>query len=907
LKLVIVESPAKAKTIGKFLGKDYHVEASYGHVRDLPTSAAETPKEIKDQPWADLAVDVDNDFTAYYVVQKDSKKQIAELRKLLKDSDEVVLATDEDREGEAISWHLLEILKPKVPVRRIVFHEITQEAIDHAVANPRNVNDGLVRAQEGRRILDRLFGYRLSPVLWRKVRPGLSAGRVQSVALRLVVEREEARRAFKRSTYWDVEAALSAEGKQFEATLVSVDGKRLASGKDFDADTGALKSEDVAWIRDEAEAEATRKALEENLPWVVSRVEQKEATQRPYPPFITSTLQQAASSLLGFNPSHTMRVAQRLYEGIDLGGGEREGLITYMRTDSVTLSDRALGEAASLIKGTYGEEYHQPRRFKTKAKGAQEAHEAIRPTDLKRRPEQVAKFLDADQQKLYRIIWNRTIASQMADAKLLKTTVEFTARTDRGEGVLRANGSVVTFPGFLKVADSAQQDTLLPEVKEGQQVARDATAGGLALEGCKAVKHETKPPARYTEASLIKKLEDEGIGRPSTYAPTVGVIQGRNYVERQGKNLVPTYLGIAVVRLLRQYFPEYIDFDFTARMEGALDDIADGDRDWVDFLRAFYRGNGDFGPGLENEIKNKLEEIEFPAIPVGEDENGTPIVVRLGRKAVAPFVQRGEGGEGNTASVPLDLPYDELTAEKALDLIAERAKGNEPIGDDPETGEPIFALVGPYGPYVQRGAVTEENKKPKRTGLPKGTPIESVTMEMALGYLSLPRKLGDHPESGKSVRAGTGRFGPYIVHDGDFRSLPKDENVLTVSFEKAMELLAQPKRTRGQKTVLKKLGKHPESEVELVVYDGRYGPYVSDGKLNASLPKDSDVEAFTVEQAVPLLAEAAEKKPGRKRKAAPKKKAAAKKKPAAKKKAAAKKKPAAKKKAAAKKKSASDD
>jgi DNA topoisomerase-1 len=892
LKLVIVESPAKAKTISRFLGKEYRVEASYGHVRDLPASASEIPEAYKDKPWARLGVDVENGFHPIYVVQRDSRKQIAELKKYLKDADEVVLATDEDREGEAISWHLLEILKPKVPVKRIAFHEITQEAIQEAIAHPRDVRDHLVRAQESRRILDRLFGYELSPVLWRKVRGGLSAGRVQSVAVRLVVEREEQRRAFVSAGYWDIETILEAQGKQFKATLVSLDGRRVAVGKDFDPNTGALISEGVAHLKEE-DARALAEGVRQGLPWTLTRVEQKESRQRPYPPFITSTLQQAASSVLGFSPRQTMQIAQRLYEGVDLGGDEREGLITYMRTDSVTLSEKALSQAQKVITEKYGERYHQLRRYATKSKSAQEAHEAIRPTSFRRTPQDMARVIQGDDLKLYTLIYNHTLASQMADAELLKTSVDITARADGRDAIFRATGSVVTFPGFLKVSRAEQEDTELPPLKEGLKCGpgQEIEVGEITPLG-----HNTKPPARYTEATLIKRLEEEGIGRPSTYAPTISTIQQRGYVERNGRYLVPTFLGIAVTQLLRDHFAEYVDLGFTARMEDALDRIADGERDWVDFLSAFYHGaaDGEFGKGLEENIGEEQEKIPFPQIPIGKDEDGVEYVVRIGKNQ--PFVQRGDGGPDNTATLPDDISYESLTVEKARELIAQKSRGQEPIGQDPETGKNIYALIGPYGPYVQLGEVTEGEKKPKRSGLPKGTLPENVTLEMALGYLALPRKLGEHPVTGKSVRAGTGPFGPYVVCDNDYRSLKAADDVLTVTLERACELLAEPKAVRGQRTVtpLRVLREAAEGQPQIAVFAGRYGPYVSDGSVNATIPKDRDPSALTLDEALPLLAEAAERKPARKKAAAKKPAAkAAAKKPAAK---ATAKKPAAKKK-----------
>lgn len=881
MKLVIVESPAKAKTIGKFLGRDYRVVASYGHVRDLPQSADEIPAALRKKPWARLGVDVDNGFSPCYVVQKDSKKHLSELKKLCAEADAVILATDEDREGESISWHLLEELKPKVPVSRIAFHEITKSAIDQAMASPRSMNDQLVRAQETRRILDRLFGYELSPVLWKKVRTRLSAGRVQSVAVRLVVEREEERRAFHRAEYWDVQAALSAGGKAFTATLTALDGQRIAQGKDFDAATGALKErldDKVAWL-DADGAAAVARALQARTPWRVAAVEQKEAVQRPLPPYTTSSLQQAASSVCGFSPRQTMQIAQRLYEGVDLGSGEREGLITYMRTDSVVLSEKALQEAGAVISRLYGPEYHHRQQYTTKSKMAQEAHEAIRPTHLDKTPEAVAPFLKPEELKLYRLVWNRTIASQMAPAKLFKTAVDFHAEADNGRpAVLRANGSVVTFPGFLRLLEGMQKETELPPLKEGMTV---GPGGDIALDGVVPEQHCTQPPARFTEASLVKRLEEEGIGRPSTYAPTISTIQAREYVERVDKALAPTYLGIAVTLLLRRHFGEYVDVGFTARMEDVLDSIAEGGQDWQAFLHDFYFGDKhDYGQGLKPQIAEKLPEIEFPAIPVGDTPDGEPLVVRLGKGE--PFLQRGPGGEGNFATIPRGLYYDELTVERALEVLETKAKTGEGLGADPVTGLTVYAFEGRFGPYVQLGFAKESKEKVKRASLPKGTDVGTVTMETALKYLSLPRTLGAHPEKGKPVMASIGPYGPYVGCDGEFRSLPKNdtEAVFKVDLEGALALLSQPKGVRA-KQVLRTLGVMPGTDTPVELYEGRYGPYVTNGDVNATLPKDTTPEAVTLERALELIAEA-EKKPRKpaRRKAAPKKAAA--KKPAAK-------------------------
>jgi DNA topoisomerase-1 len=856
-KLVIVESPAKAKTIEKFLGGDYKVVASYGHVRDLPTSASETPEEIRKKPWGRLAVDTSADFTPYYVVPDDKQKRVSELRKQVKDAEEILLATDEDREGESISWHLLSLLNPKVPVRRITFNEITKDAILGALRSPRDMDDRLVRAQEGCRILDRLFGYELSPVLWKKVRTGLSAGRVQSVALRLVVEREEERMAFRGAEYWDIEARFRGEGIEFTGTLVSHDGRRIATGKDFDPQTGGLKSEGVdkapLHLRED-DARSLAQAALAARPWRVASVEEKEAVQRPYPPFTTSTMQQAASSALGMSLKRTMSIAQKLYEGVDTGNGQREGLITYMRTDSVTLSERAIQEAGEVIRKEFGDNYYEgPRRYRTSSKMAQEAHEAIRPTHLALTPDQLAHALDKDELALYDLIWRRTLASQMADARLAKTAADIAA----GASVFRVNGSVVRFPGFLKVFNGSQKDVVVPHMEEGQLV-----GPGQRVEALDALpkRHETTPPARYTEASLVKKLEEEGIGRPSTYASIITTIQQRDYVGKRGAALVPTFTGMAVTHMLRDHFGEFVDIKFTARMEDALDEIASGNLDWVDFLRAFYRGGGDFGHGLHQTIEHELPKIEFPAIEIGADPaTGETITVRVGR--TAPFLQRGGGGDGNTATVPADTPPDELTVEKASEILAARAFGRVELGASPDGGETVYLCEGPLGPYVQLGE-GDKKKKPRRASVPQGVARDTVTLPDAMKWLSLPRELGAHPDSGLAVAASVGRFGPYVVHNGDFRSLREGDDVYTVTLERALELLAQPKARRSApaKKSLKDLGAHPESGKGVAVMDGRYGPYVTDGAVNATLPKGADPMTVTMEQAVQLLAAAAEKK-----------------------------------------------
>ncbi len=853
MKLIIVESPAKARTIERFLGKEYQVLASYGHIRDLPGSAREIPAKYKKEPWARLGVNPDDDYSPIYVVSADSKKRVAELKKSVQAADEILLATDEDREGEAISWHLLEVLKPKVPVRRITFHEITKDAIEKALAEPRDVKMRMVRAQEGRRILDRLYGYSLSPVLWKKVRSKLSAGRVQSVAVRLVVEKEEERQAFHRAEYFDVEALLTGGELHFTARLLEVDGKKLAGGKDFDADTGALKKPNERIHLHEELAGRLAEGAKSSVPWRVSAVTRKETTQRPTPPFTTSTLQQAASGRLKMTPQRVMRVAQRLYEGVALGGGAREGLITYMRTDSLTLSEKALAEAEELIRRDFGPEYTDgPRRYKTKAKGAQEAHEAIRPTDLSRRPEDLAPFLDSEEAALYRLIWNKTMASQMTPAKLDKTAVDFAAAVGEYGLTFRANGSIVRFPGFLKVYGDGGKDALLPELSEGMNIGGPNPDSGVDIETVDPLRHETQPPARFTEASLIKKLEEEGIGRPSTYATVITTIQTREYVVKKSGALLPSFTGIAVTHLLREHFPQYVDLKFTARMEEDLDRIAAGEEDWIGFLDRFYRGSGE-QPGLEKEIEQQMDAIAFPRIVLGEDpKTGKPLTLRIGRNYV--YVEVPEDEE-RRATVPVDLLIDELDLDKAVQLIEDRIQSQMPIGQHPETGQNIYSLTGPFGPYLQLGE-QEGDKKPKRISLGKKTDPRSIDLEYALRLLSLPRELGVCPETGKKVRAGLGRFGPYVERDRVFASVENVDTLFTISLDAAIERI----KNKNKKPVLKELGNHPTSGEPVQVLKGRYGPYVSDGKVNANIGRDADPEDMTLEKALELLSVAATKK-----------------------------------------------
>ncbi len=872
MKLIIVESPAKARTISRFLGKEYEVASSYGHIRDLPGSAAEIPAKYKKEPWARLGVDPDHGYQPIYVVSKDSKPRVAELKKLMAKADEILLATDEDREGEAISWHLMEVLKPKVPVRRITFHEITRSAIVKALESPREVDLQLVRAQEGRRILDRLFGYSLSPVLWKKIRTRLSAGRVQSVAVRLVVEREEERMAFREAEYFDIEALLTAGELHFTARLTTIDGVKLAGAKDFDPDTGKLKKpgERVHLAGDQAALLAG--GAKNTVPWKVLKVEAKQAVQRPAPPFTTSTLQQAASSRLRMTPSRVMRIAQRLYEGVSLGG-QREGLITYMRTDSLTMSEKALHEAQEVIAERFGKDYATgPRRYRTKAKGAQEAHEAIRPTVLARTPDDVAAYLDGDELAVYTLIWNRAVASQMADARLDKTAVDFGVTVDGKELVLRANGSVVRFPGFLRVYGQADRDSVLPPLAEGQTVGGVGNTAGVEIQDVEALRHQTQPPARFTEASLIKKLEEEGIGRPSTYATVISTIQSREYVVKKKGSLLPSWIGIAVTDLLRRHFDHYIDLKFTARMEEDLDRIAAGLVDWVEFLDCFYRGCGrDGDDGLEATIARELERIDFPRLPLGVDpETGKRILVRIGRNYVTVEI---EGEEEMRATVPVDMFIDELDADKALALIHQKIRSKEPIGQHPETGQNIYALVGPFGPYLQLGE-QEGDKKPKRISLGKKTDPSTIDLDYALRLLSLPREIGVDPETGKPVRAGLGRYGPYVERDRVFASVQSVDTLFTITLEEALERI----RNKNRKPVLRELGNHPQTGKPLQILKGRYGPYVTDGEVNATIGRDADPEDVTMDEAVSLLAAAAARGGKKKtRKKTTKKKAAGKK------------------------------
>ena len=848
--LVIVESPAKAKTLGRFLGNKYRVEASYGHIRDLPESAAEVPKDIKEKELGRLGVDVESDFTPYYVVPSDKRKQVAHLKTAVKDASELLLATDPDREGESISWHLTQILKPKVPVHRIVFHEITEDAVKEALANPSEVNENLVRAQESRRILDRLYGYTLSPLLWKKVQTGLSAGRVQSVAVRLIVEREEERRAFRTGVYWDLEATLRGEGRTFVATLVRIDDQRIATGKDFDPQTGRLRNQNVRLL-DEASTLALQDAVRANLPWTVSSVEQKPGVERPAPPFTTSTLTQEASRKLGFATERTMQVAQRLFQGLE-GVGNGQGLITYHRTDSTTLSEKALGESAKVIREIFGNDYHDgPRRYQTRVKNAQEAHEAIRPTDFRVTPSQLEGSLDSDELRVYELIWKRTMASQMVDARVLRTTLEIAAQGPGAQrATLTASGKAIEFAGFRRAyvegsddpaAELEEQEAILPQCQVGDRINRDGTP--IALLDTAPKRHETSPPARFTEASLIKELERLGIGRPSTYAPTIATIVRRGYVFRQAKALVPSFTAFAVTKLLREHFGDFVESDFTAEMEDDLDEISRGEREWIAFLREFYYGDTKHR-GLLPAVEDGAEKADYPVLTLGTDEaSGEPVRVRIGR--FGPFVQLGEGGPGRTASLPDDIPPADLTVEKALELVRAKAEGPRTLGVDPATAQNVYVMNGRYGAYVQLGETPEGKKaeKPKRASLQAGMTDSTVTLEEALKLLSLPRELGD-----------------------EFRSLESEDDVFAISFDAALALLRAPKQSRRRQSAQKKVLRELSSNgTTIKLMAGRYGPYVTDGTTNASLPKGTNPESLTYEQATELIAARRDAAPAPKR------------------------------------------
>jgi len=862
--LVVVESPAKARTISRFLGEDYQVESSIGHIRDLPSTAAEIPAKYKKESWARLGVDVEQGFKPLYIVPASKRAQVAKLKKGLKVATELVLATDEDREGEAIAWHLVEVLKPSCPVKRMVFHEITKGAIAEALENPRSIDVQRVSAQEARRILDRLVGYEVSPLLWRKVRPKLSAGRVQSVATRLIVDREWARIRFVTADYSGVEARLKTRsGEIFTAKLAEIAAQRIATGKDFDGVTGKVKGAQVVCLD-----AATARAIADELSGAeleVTEINEKPFTTRPYPPFMTSTLQQEAWRKLRFNAQRTMRVAQSLYEN---------GYITYMRTDSTILSKQALGAARRQVAELYGDRYlfDRPRVYAKKAKLAQEAHEAIRPAgDAFRTPDSLVGKLDADQRKLYELIWKRTLASQMKDARGKRTSVRVEGTAgEHGTAALTTWGKVIVFDGFLRAyvegldeetAERPDQEKVLPHLEQGQPV------DPVAVE---PTQHSTQPPARYTEASLVKELEARGIGRPSTYASIVQTIQDRGYVWRKGPALVPTFTAFAVINLMLGHLAELVDYDFTARMEDELDTIARGEREPGPWLAAFYFGpsaeegvNGSLArAGLRSLVDASIEKVspqEVSRFVIGKTGDGDEVAVRVGR--FGPYVQVGDSDR--RASVPDDLPPDELTVDRALELLERSANGSRALGHDESTGKPVYVKNGRFGPYVQLGdpELTEKGTvkrggKAKMASLWPSMSPESLTVEDALMLLSYPREVGLHPDNGELITAQDGRFGPYLKMGSESRSLSEHKLLATVDLEQAVELFKQPKPSRrgGSRAVLAELGQHPASGDAIVVKDGRFGAYVTDGVVNASVPKGTDPAAVTLEKALELLA-----------------------------------------------------
>jgi DNA topoisomerase-1 len=901
--LVIVESPAKARTIAGFLGDDYVVESSIGHIRDLPRNAADVPPAYKGEPWARLGVDVDNDFKPLYVVSPEKREQVRKLKALLKDASELYLATDEDREGESIAWHLLEVLAPRVPVKRMVFHEITRPAIERAVRESRDLDRHLVDAQETRRILDRLYGYEVSPVLWKKVMRNLSAGRVQSPATRLLVDRERARMRFRSADYWDLSATfevtgLPAEAKrgEFAAGLATIDGRRLVSGRDFGEDGQVTRADAVRL--DEAGARALATRLE-GRDFAVRSVEEKPWRRSPAPPFMTSTLQQEAGRKLRFSSARTMRVAQDLYEA---------GFITYMRTDSTTLSDQALDAARTQARALYGNEYvpAQPRRYIKKVKNAQEAHEAIRPAgESFRTPQQTG--LSGDLRRLYELVWMRTVASQMADSTGQSVQVRIAGTSTEGEDVeFSTGGRVITFPGFLRAYVEGSDD---PDAELGDREVRlPALAVGDALDtrAMEAEGHATSPPARYTEASLVKALEELGVGRPSTYATIMETIQNRGYVWKKGTALVPSWTSFAVISLLEQYFSRLVDYGFTASMEEDLDEIARGAAESVPWLTRFYFGTvapgaatgGDglgpvgvqldtqeeraadrgiriAGAGLKQLVSGQLDEIdarEINSIPIGVAADGVPLVLRVGR--YGPYIEKGT----QRASVPEDLAPDELTPARAEELLSV-GSSDRVVGTEEATGLPILVKAGRYGPYVQVGEADDVDGKPRTASLLATMDPATLTVADALKVLSLPRVVGVDPATNEEIVATNGRYGPYIRLGADSRSLESEQQLFDMSLDEALAVFAQPKLRRGQRVTppLKELGPDPVSGAPIVLKEGRFGPYVTDGETNASLRKGDTVEAITPDRAAELIADRRAAGPPVKRGA---KKAAAKKAPA---------------------------
>ena len=841
MNLIIVESPAKARTLESYLGAGFSVQASVGHVRDLPRSG--------------LGVDVEKGFEPEYVTIEGKEPVLRKLRAAAAKADSILLATDPDREGEAIAYHIVEALTARKRAlrerfHRITFNEITKSAVLEALERPGEIDLPRIEAQQARRILDRLVGYRVSPLLWKKIRPGLSAGRVQSVAVRLLVERERERRAFRSGAWWRLRAHLAADGGAFTADLAALDGVAIARGRDFDERTGALKSGRKVVLLDRERAEALRARLADAT-FTVVNLQEKRSKRSPYPPFTTATLQQEANRKLNLGARETMRIAQALYEA---------GRITYMRTDSVTLSEAAITAIRSRVATRYGEKYLSPapRRYKTKSRSAQEAHEAIRPagTDM-RTAEELG--LTGRQRALYELIWRRAVATQMADARLRHLNVQ----VDAEEARFRAAGKVIEFPGFFRAyvegsddPDAAleNQETVLPDMREGR------TLENRKLE---SRKHETKPPPRFTDAALVKELEADGIGRPSTYAAIISTVVDRGYAVRQSKQLVPTFIAFAVTGLLEDHFPNLVDTGFTSEMEEALDEIARGNVDWRAYLGEFYSG----GEGLEARLAEREAAIDPREASTVRLQDLTPRV-RIGR--YGPFLELERNGDRLTASLPDDVAPADLSEEQAIDLLRKRAEGPDRLGEDPDSGEDIYLMEGRFGPYVQRGERTD-GKKPKRASLPKNLRRGDVSLATALKLLAMPAPLGPHPESGDPVKVGIGRYGPYVVHQRDYRSLTENDDPLEMTFERAMELLSAPK-TRGRRasaTPLREVGAHPDDGESIAIYKGRYGPYVKHGKTNASLPKGTEPDEVTMDVALDLLKKRKERdatrKPGGRR------------------------------------------
>jgi DNA topoisomerase-1 len=842
--LVIVESPTKAKTIRKFLPKGYVVEASMGHIRDLPQSATDIPAKLKAEEWTKIGVNVEQNFEPLYVVPKGKFKVIQDLKKKMQDADELFLATDEDREGEAISWHLMEVLKPKIPVKRMVFHEITKNAILKALEDTRDVDMNLVHAQETRRILDRLVGYTVSPLIWKKIAFGLSAGRVQSAGLRLIVNRERERIRFRSATYWDLDAELSKSKSKFNAKSISWNGKRIATTKDFDETTGKLlEGKENIFLLDEQNANNLLTTLN-RATFTVQSVEEKQFTQKPSIPFITSTLQMESNRKLGMSARDTMRTAQGLYE---------QGFITYMRTDSPNLSQEAIMGARNAVKDLFGTEYlsPEPRQFTSKNKGAQEAHEAIRPAGAEfKHPRETG--LTGRDLALYELIWMRTVSCQMAEAKKLSLSVRIEGKHNQDSVIFGANGSRIIFPGFLRAyvegsddPDAALEDkeVLLPEMKTGDS---------LTLEQINALTHTTKPPARFTEASIVQQLEKEGIGRPSTYASIIDTILDRGYVRKLGNALCPTYTGFAVVQLLENHFNKLVDYKFTSAMENSLDEIAEGKVEYLPYLKGFYLGKD----GLATLVKEQDKKIDPGESRTVVLEQIKDVEVKIGRYGAYVIKPKTATHEEIHATIPDDVAPADLTSETIQDLLIASEKGPQSLGKDPKTGMDIYCLSGRFGPYVQLGQVTEEEPKPRRASVTKGMDPKTLTLEQALKLLSLPRDLGMHPEKNKPILANMGRFGPYVMCDGDFRSLKKEDDVYTVTLERGLELLREEKKSRRGAQALREVGKLDEEKIELM--DGKYGMYLKWGKVNATLPEGVEHEKLTLEQAIEIVKARAE-------------------------------------------------